>query len=88
MRGYENILAIVYHETIPIWGSQQLSTQLFIVDSPSSSMLPHTHLPMKPGALLKSFFFSEEGMLFSQDSTSIIRAFSLETGQWTSVYVK
>lgn len=29
--------------------------------------------------------FSEEGMLFSQDSLGTLRAFSLERGDWTPV---
>lgn len=33
MAAYENLLAIVYHESIPIDGSQCLAMQLFFVNS-------------------------------------------------------
>lgn len=39
----------------------------------------NTHVPIKRTSLLHWLDFSKEGMLFSQDSTGEIRAFSMET---------
>lgn len=41
------------------------------------NLITNTHVPIKPKSLLKWFDFSLEGMLFSQDTTGNLRAFSL-----------
>lgn len=48
-------------------------------------MLTTTQVPIKTGSVLMAINFSEEGMLFSQDSLGTLRAFSLERGDWTPV---
>lgn len=72
-----------------MWGSQQLAMQLILVDSNqrNANVLSNTQVPIKPGSLLRSIHFSQEGMLFSQDSSGNIRAFSLERGDWTSIAI-
>lgn len=52
--------------------------QLFVVDrSKYANLINNTHVPLKPGGMLKWFDFSQEGMLISQDTYGIIRVFSL-----------
>lgn len=72
------MLVVVYHESVPIWGAQQLAMQLFIVDrSRYVNLVNNSHVPVKPGGMLKWLDFSQEGMLISQDTFGIIRTFSL-----------
>ena len=62
--------------------------QLFIVDrSKYANLINNTHVPLKPGGMLKWFDFSQEGMLISQDTYGIIRVFSLYTQSWSTVSV-
>ena len=79
MRAHENMLAVVFHEGIPMWGAQQLAVQLYLVDGKrNQTYLIHTiHVPVKPGQQLKWIGFSQEGMLFSQDTLGTIRCLSL-----------
>lgn len=81
LRAYENLLAVVYHEGVPLYGSQQLAVQLYLVDSLRSSagLVANVHLPLSRESRLKWIDYSAEGMLFSQDSTCLIRCLSLET---------
>ena len=62
--------------------------QHFLINCFSSEVaaIGSTHVPIKRTSLLHWLDFSREGMLFSQDSTGEMRAFSIETNEWTSVY--
>lgn len=62
-----------------MWGAQQLALQLFIVNSNQhySTLLLTIPVPLKPGCQLKWVDFSQEGMLFSQDTVGNIRCLSL-----------
>lgn len=83
MQAYENLLAVVYHESIPMYDSQVLSMKVFSVNQFAVVDLPEGHVPLTvpefgaKGSTLNWFGFSEEGMLFSQDSFGAIRAYSL-----------
>ena len=90
MRAYENLLVVIYHESVPIEGSQCLAMSMFVVDRMTKEILQIScsHLPITPHSVLKSFFFSSEGMLFSQDSTGQMRVYSLQTNEWSKVYLK
>lgn len=90
MSGYQNLLAVVYHETIPIDGSQCLAMQLFVINTVRQETLKcsQCHVPLRQKSILKFFRFSNEGMLISQDSTGFIRVYSLETNTWTNVIVE
>ena len=90
MHGYENMLAVVFHEGVPIWGAQQLAMQLFMIDAERQQfrLVDTLHVPIKPGQQLKWFNFSREGMIFSQDTVGVVRCFSMETNQWTRVVVQ
>lgn len=76
---------MVYHETVPMMGCQNISMQIFIVDSTSSRPITTTHVPITPNSTLRWFGFSQEGMLVSQDSLGSIRVFSLASNSWTAV---
>lgn len=76
----------MYHESIPIWGNQQLSMQLFMVNSSirATNLINTVPVPIRPRTLLRSIHFSTEGMLVSQDSAGSFRVFSMERGDWTN----
>jgi hypothetical protein len=73
-----------------MWGAQQLSMQLIMVDTSlrSTSLIANVAVPIKPGSILRSINFSAEGMLLSQDVSGTLRAFSLERGDWTTVSIE
>jgi hypothetical protein len=79
MRAFENVLAVVYHEGVPMWDCQQLAMQLYMIDSQIRQVnsIASAHVPITRKSLLRWFDFSREGMLFSQDTAGTMRAFSL-----------
>lgn len=60
LRAFENVLVAVYHESVPMWDCQQLSMQLFLVDSQirQINMIANAHVPLTPKSLLRWFDFS------------------------------
>ena len=80
----------MYHESIPMWGSQQLAMQLILINESirESHLIATVPVPIKPGTQLRSIHFSTEGMLISQDSYGNFRAFSLERGDWTPIAIE
>ena len=79
------MLAIAYHESVPMWGAQQLAMQLVVINSFSAQFFPAVPVPIRPGFILRSLHFSSEGMLISQDTSGTLRAFSLERADWTTI---
>lgn len=83
MEGYENLLAVVYHEGVPIYESQLLGMKIFTVNQFEILNISYCHLPLtlpergEKGSILRWFGFSLEGMIFTQDSFGILRAYSL-----------
>ncbi len=79
MRAFENVLVVVYHESVPMWDCQQLAMQLYMIDSQIRlvNSISCAHVPVTRKSLLRWFDFSREGMLFSQDTSGMMRAFSL-----------
>eukprot|EP00828_Plagiopyla_frontata_P021592 TRINITY_DN2817_c0_g1_i2.p2 TRINITY_DN2817_c0_g1~~TRINITY_DN2817_c0_g1_i2.p2 ORF type:complete len:458 (-),score=88.74 TRINITY_DN2817_c0_g1_i2:93-1466(-) len=71
MAGYENQLAYVCHDGVPILGCQ--SFKLIIVDVDKRKTIMQTSLPVSPYSLLTWLEYSEEGLLLAQDSTGMIR---------------
>jgi chromosome transmission fidelity protein 4 len=87
MQAYENLLVVAYHEGIPMWGCQNISMHIFSINSSNVVKISESHVPIQPQSTLRWFGFSQEGMLFSQDSNGFVRAYSLETNEWTSLIV-
>lgn len=89
LRAHENLLAVVYHEGVPMWGSQQIAMQLYLVDYQITpiKLISTVHVPITPGSILRFLDFSLEGMIFSQDSAGTFRAFSLERSDWTTISI-
>ncbi len=79
LTAYENLLAIVYHDSIPVDGCQVLTMQLFVVKDENTRLLKVNtcHVPIKPKSTLKYFRFTEEGMLVSHDSAGFVRIYNI-----------
>lgn len=77
MAGYENLLAYVIHDSVPISGAQNL--KLIIFDVNSMKIMTECHLPVTPYSTLSWFGFSQEGLLILQEHTGIIKAFFNES---------
>lgn len=73
------MLIVVYHESLPIYKTQQLSMQMFAIDSQITNMrmVINTHVPIKQESILRWINFTQEGMIISQDTYGYLRAFSL-----------
>lgn len=76
LAAYENLLACIYHDSVPMWGCQSLRMQLFMIENESSKLLSSHPVPLKYGSTLKSFGFSTEGLLYAEDKTGTIRVYN------------
>ena len=59
MEAYENLLAVVFHESIPIDKSQNLAMQVFNVTSYNVLPITRCHVPVTPDSILRWFGFSK-----------------------------
>lgn len=89
LAGYEDLLAVVYHDGVPMWGCQSLRMQIYRINSNlggESSLVCSTFVPLKLQSVLKSFGFSAEGLIYAQDSKGLIRVYNFEKVEWTLIY--
>jgi hypothetical protein len=56
---YEDLLVIVYHSSLPMWGAQSYKMLIYQVTPYSIKCIRNTNLPSKPTVPLKWFGFSE-----------------------------
>ena len=68
MEAYEDLLAVVYHSSLPMWGCQNIKMRIYKITPFSVTVDRDVLLPIKPNSILKWFGFSEEGMILCQDS--------------------
>jgi len=73
MCGYENLLAIIYHNSVPILGNQRMNIRLLDMKNNYECLLD-TPLALSTSCLLKWIGFSEEGQIFSYDTNGILRS--------------
>lgn len=74
MTGYENLLAIVYHGGLPIFGQQNICCK--IIDCQDQFKCVYDgQFPVSNGSQLKWVGFSEEGMLSSLDDNGVLTGF-------------
>jgi len=86
MCGYENLLAIVYCLSAPIFGNQRLSVKVIDVLDDCNVLL-EVPLPLSPMSTLKWIGFSEEGQLFTYDSKGVLRGLLTYWGNsWIPLY--
>lgn len=83
LASYENLLAILYHDSFPFSGHQCLKVKLFNVYTFQTVL--ETTLTITPKAKVKWFGFSQEGALYAQDTAFVLWAMANQ-GLWTPVY--
>ncbi len=85
MCGYENLLAIVYHHSVPILGNQRLNVR--IVDTRGGyEPLLDVPVPLCTDSYLKWIGFSDEGQLFAYDTDGVLRVLLTHAGNtWMPV---
>ncbi len=58
MAAYEDLLAIIYHSSLPMWGVQSYKMLIFEVTSKSMKCIKDVIIPCKQNVALKWFGFS------------------------------
>lgn len=86
IEAYEDLLAVVYHGTMPMWGCQNLRMRVYRVGMAGVSVDRDVAVSIRPNSLLKWFGFSEEGSLCCQDSLETVRCYSFGREQWQTVF--
>lgn len=86
MEAYEDLLVVVYHGTLPMWGCQSLKMRIYNITPFAVKVERDVSVPIRPNSILKWFGFSEEGMLFCQDSLEIVRSYSFKRDEWQVVF--
>jgi hypothetical protein len=65
---YEDTLAVAFHSALPLWRCQALKVRIYRITAETVTIERDTMLPLKANSHLKWFGFSEEGMLYCQDT--------------------
>lgn len=86
MEAYEDMLAIVYHGGVPMWGCQALKMRLYQINVDTIKLERDVLIPLKPNSLLKWFGFSEEGMIYCQDNMEVVKGYIYDRDEWQAVY--
>ncbi len=73
MAGYENVLGIVYHHSVPILGNQRMNLRVLDMKN-SFECLIDVPLALSTDMMLKWIGFSDEGQIFAYDTAGIVRA--------------
>ena len=80
--GYENLLAVVYHDSIPLLGHQSMHVRVYNIHNLKIEF--EKPVPLTVNKKLTWFGFSEEGLIYTQDSEGIIR--TLYNDIWMPVF--
>jgi hypothetical protein len=86
MEAYEDMLVVVYHSTLPMWGCQSIKMRIYKITTFSVKVERDVNVPIRPNSILKWFGFSEEGMLLCQDSLEVVRCYSFKRDEWQVVF--
>jgi hypothetical protein len=86
VEAYEDLLAVVYHGGLPLWGCQSLKVRIYRIGVDAVKLERDTVIPLKPNSFLKWLGFSEEGMLYCQDNLEVLRGYIYERDEWQPVY--
>ncbi len=59
MEAYEDLLVVVYHAGLPVWGCQNLKMKIYKITTSSVIVDRDVIVPLKSKSILKWFGFSE-----------------------------
>jgi hypothetical protein len=85
MRGYEDMLVLVYHDAVPFDGSQSLRMRIYNITGNSVKVKEEIAVPISRSSTLKAFGISSKGLIYSQDSLDKIRVFQFTRPEWTLI---
>lgn len=92
MVGYENLLAITYHDGLPIYDSQQIKMKIINcggLKMGHSDTLYQTlyegQCPVSKRSSISWMGFSEEGMLVTMDDAGVVQGFNFKIQQWIPI---
>lgn len=85
MAAYEDLLALAYIDSVPIFGCQNIRMNIWNINGVSES-IESVCVSLRPSSVLKAFGFSEEGLLYCQDSKEWIRVFNMQARKWVDVF--
>jgi len=83
LAAYENVVAILYHGSLPFSGQQSLKIKVF--DTITLRMAFDTPITLSENSSVKWFGFSSQGNLFFQDSNYTLWAY-MSISVWTPVF--
>jgi hypothetical protein len=69
-----------------MWGCQAIKVRIYRITSESVTLERETPLPMKPNSHMKWFGFSEEGLLYCQDTKEVLRAYLFDRDEWIPMH--
>lgn len=81
--GYENLLAYVYNESVPILGCQSL--RLKVYDIEEETYVIDVPIPINPFFSLAWFGFSHEGLIIIQETSGVIKGL-FNKCNWVTFY--
>ena len=82
MEAYEDMLVVVYHSALPMWGCQSLRMLVLRVGRNKVERERDVMVPLRARSQLKWFGFSEEGMLYCHDTLEAVRCYLYEEDRW------
>jgi hypothetical protein len=77
---------MTFHSALPMWECQALKVRMYRITPETVTIERDTLLPMKANSHLKWFGFSEEGMLYCQDTFEVLRGYLFERDEWIPVH--
>jgi hypothetical protein len=86
MAAYEDLLAIVYHSSIPLGESNVFEMKVYNIGDQIFKLIRKTIMPVKSEEELKWFGFSREGCIFNHDSSETVRMYCWNLDQWVNVF--
>lgn len=86
MEAYEDLLVVVYHHNLPMWDCQNLKMRIYNITLLSSHFVKDTIIPMKFQSRIKWFGFSQQGMIFCQDTLEVLRCYKFDKDEWQVLY--
>lgn len=85
MAAYEDILAFAYIDSVPMFGCQNIRMNIWNINGVVESM-ESICVSLRPSSVVKAFGFSEEGLLYCQDSHDWIRVFNMQAKKWVDIF--
>lgn len=84
MTGYENLLAVFYHGSLPVYDQQQIKCK--IIDMNNYKTVYNDFIHISRRSQLTWVGFSDEGMLITMDDKAVISGLNFKEEQWIPIF--